>query len=400
MRTKDVMELYDRYVIGNYTRNPIVIVRGSGSRVWDVEGREYLDFFPGWGVNALGHCHPKVVSAIKEQCEKLIHIPNTYYNEPQAILSKRISESSFGGKCFFCNSGAEAVEASIKLARRYFRKVVGEDRYEVITMYGSFHGRTLAAITATAQPKYHDGFEPLVPGFKYIPFNDIDALRDAVGERTCAILMEPIQGEGGINVATQDFMAEARRICDETGILLILDEVQTGIGRTGKMFAYQHYGITPDIMALAKALGGGMAIGAMVAREGISAALTPGSHASTFGGNPLACSAAIAVFDAIEEENLLERAKKIGDKIMRALISLKERYEIMVDIRGKGLMIGIELDRPGEGLVMECMKRGLLINCTAGNVIRFMPSMTVKEEEVEEALSIFEDALKSFVTRD
>jgi len=389
------MELYDRYVIGNYARNPIAIVRGSGSRVWDAEGREYLDFFPGWGVNAIGHCHPKVVSAIKEQCEKLIHVPNNYYNEPQAILAKRISESSFGGKCFFCNSGAEAIEASIKLARRYFRKAKGEDRFEIITMYGSFHGRTIAAITATAQPKYQEGFEPLLPGFKYIPFNDIDALKDAVDERTCAVLMEPIQGEGGINVAEEDFMMEARRICDRTGALLILDEVQTGIGRTGKMFAYQHYGVVPDIMALAKALGGGMAIGAIVAKEEISAALTPGSHASTFGGNPLACRAAIAVFDAIYEEGLLERAEKMGNMIKEALISLKDRYGAIVDVRGKGLMIGVELDRPGDELVRECMRRGLLINCTAGKVIRFMPSMTVTEEEVKEALSIFEEALRN-----
>ena len=395
MRTQEIMELYDRYVIGNYARNPIAIVRGSGSRVWDAEGREYLDFFPGWGVNAIGHCHPKVVSAIKEQCEKLIHVPNNYYNEPQAILAKRISESSFGGKCFFCNSGAEAIEASIKLARRYFRKAKGEDRFEIITMYGSFHGRTIAAITATAQPKYQEGFEPLLPGFKYIPFNDIDALKDAVDERTCAVLMEPIQGEGGINVAEEDFMMEARRICDRTGALLILDEVQTGIGRTGKMFAYQHYGVVPDIMALAKALGGGMAIGAIVAKEEISAALTPGSHASTFGGNPLACRAAIAVFDAIYEEGLLERAEKMGNMIKEALISLKDRYGAIVDVRGKGLMIGVELDRPGDELVRECMRRGLLINCTAGKVIRFMPSMTVTEEEVKEALSIFEEALRN-----
>jgi acetylornithine/N-succinyldiaminopimelate aminotransferase len=395
LRTEEIMELYDRYVIGNYARNPIAIVRGSGSRVWDAEGREYLDFFPGWGVSAIGHCHPKVVSAIKEQCEKLIHVPNNYYNEPQAILAKRISESSFGGKCFFCNSGAEAIEASIKLARRYFRKVKGEDRFEIITMYGSFHGRTIAAITATAQPKYQEGFEPLLPGFKYIPFNDIDALKDAVDERTCAVLMEPIQGEGGINVAGEDFMMEARRICDRTGALLILDEVQTGIGRTGKMFAYQHYGVVPDIMTLAKALGGGMAIGAIVAKDEISAALTPGSHASTFGGNPLACRAAIAVFDAIYEEGLLERAEKMGNRIKEALISLKERYGAIVDVRGKGLMIGVELDRPGDELVRECMRRGLLINCTAGKVIRFMPSMTVTEEEVEEALSIFEEALRN-----
>ncbi len=289
-----------------------MFVRGEGSYLWDADGRRYIDLFPGWGVDGLGHCHPRVVAAIREQAGKLLHVANNYYMEPQARFAQIISERSFGGKCFFCNSGAEANEGAMKLARLATHAAAGKSRWKFITFQNSFHGRTLAAISATAQPKYHKGFEPIVPGFLYAPFNDLKAVEALVDNETCAILVEPIQGEGGVNVATPEFLQGLRKICDREGMILIFDEVQTGCGRTGKWFGYQHYGVTPDIMTLAKMLGGGAAIGAMVAQPKVADKLVPGTHASTFGGNPLACAAGIATFEAIEEENLLQNTVAVG----------------------------------------------------------------------------------------
>jgi len=389
-KSDETIKLFEKYVIGNYSRTPVVLVRGEGSRVWDAEGKRYLDLFPGWGVNGLGHCHPKVVRAIREQSRKLIHVANNFYNELQGRLAALISERSFGGKCFFCNSGAEANEAAIKLARRYS----GKGKFKIITMENSFHGRTLATITATAQRKYQEGFEPLVPGFSYVPFNDLGAVEAAIDAETCAVMVEPIQGEGGVNVPDEAYLKGLRQLCSDRGLLLILDEVQTGVGRTGEWFAHRLYGVEPDIMTMAKALGGGMAIGAMEARPDIAARLVPGTHASTFGGNPLASAAAIATFEAIEEENLLDNARITGQYLRDKLAALRARFDFIEEVRGKGLMVGMELTKPGSEIVTRCLERGLLINCTHERVIRFLPAMTISMAEIDEAVAILTGVLE------
>ncbi|MEJ5260799.1 MAG: aspartate aminotransferase family protein [Anaerohalosphaeraceae bacterium] len=389
MNTQEVIELYNRYVIGNYGRLPKVIVQGKGNIMIDLEGNQILDLFPGWAVSGIGHCHPRVVEAVQKQAAQLLHMDNTFYTLPQGQLAKLLSERSFGGKCFFCNSGAEANEAALKLARKYTAK----GKYKIITAEKSFHGRTFGAVTATAQPKYHDGFMPLVPGFEYVPFNDIQALTEAFDEEVAAVMIEPIQGEGGINPATAEYLHTIRNLCDEAGAVMILDEVQTGMGRTGKWFAYQHFDVVPDIITLAKALGGGVAIGAMIAKPEIAAALVPGTHASTFGGNPLACAAGIAVIEAIEAEHLLENAQRMGDYACRKLNELKSKYPFIEGIRGMGLMIGIQLNVPGAGIVSRCLEKGLRINCTQDTVLRFMPSMTITAEELDRAIAILDEVL-------
>ena len=389
MNTQDIIGLFDQYVIGNYGRLPRVIVKGQGCRLWDADGREILDMFPGWAVSGIGHCHPRVVEAIRKQAGELLHMDNTFYNIPQGQLAKLLSERAFGGKCFFCNSGAEANEAALKLARKYTPK----EKYKFITAERGFHGRTFATVTATAQPKYHDGFLPMLPGFVYVPYNDIDALHEAFSEEVAAVLVEPIQGEGGIHEATPEYMQTIRDLCDEYGALMILDEVQSGMGRTGRWFGYQHYDITPDIITLAKALGGGAAIGAMMARPQIAAALTPGTHASTFGGNPLACAAGIAVIEAIEQEHLLDNAVKMGAYARQKLELLKDKYPVIDHIRGKGLMIGIQLTMPGANIVSRCLEKGLRINCTQESVLRFMPAMIITQQEIDAALAILDQAL-------
>jgi len=388
--SRETPELYRKYVIANYPRKPVVIVRGQGSYVWDDQGRKYLDLFPGWGVNGIGHCHPRVVQAIQEQAGKLIHADNTYHMEPQADLARLISENSFGGQCFFCNSGAEANEAALKLVRLH----TAEGKYKVVTMENSFHGRTLATVTATGQPKYQKGLEPLPSGFVYVPFNDLSAVEDVVDDVTAAVMVEPIQGEGGVNLAEPEFLQGLRKLCDEREVLLILDEVQTGMGRTGRYFGYQHYDVTPDIMTLAKALGGGIAIGALVAKAEIAKSLVPGTHASTFGGNPLACAAAIAVFEAIQEEGLLENARRMGEYTRARLLELQQEFNFIKEARGMGLMIGVELDRPGGDIVRRCLEKGLLINCTHERVLRLMPAMTVKKEEINDGWAILKEAMK------
>ncbi len=398
MTTDETIRLFERYVIANYTRLPIVAVRGEGSTLWDAEGKRYLDLFPGWGVGGIGHCHPKVVAAIREQAGKLLHVANVpFYIEQQGRLAQLISEKSFGGQCFFCNSGAEANEAAIKLARRHAAERapegVGPSRYKVITTYNSFHGRTLTAVAATAQPKYHAGFYPLPPGFVHVPFSDADVVAKVCDDETCAILVEPIQGEGGVNVPTDDYLPRLRQLCDERGILLILDEVQTGVGRTGRWFGHQHWGVEPDIMTMAKALGGGLAIGAIEAKAEVARSLVPGSHASTFGGNPIACAGGIAAFEAIEEEGLLENAVRIGEQIKERMTALAAKVGFISEVRGMGCMIGVELDRPGADIVSACLERGLLINCTHDTVLRMLPSMAATEAEIGEGLDILEGVL-------
>jgi acetylornithine/N-succinyldiaminopimelate aminotransferase len=389
MTTQETIELFNQYVIANYGRLPRVMVKGEGCYLWDADGNKILDMFPGWAVSGIGHCPPKVVEAIRKQVGELIHIDNTFYSEPQGRLAKMLSERAFGGKCFFCNSGAEANEAALKLARLYTPK----EKYKFITCEGSFHGRTFATVTATAQPKYHEGFLPLLPGFVYIPFNNVKALESAFTDEVAAVLVEPIQGEGGINVATPEFLQAIRRLCDEKGAVMILDEVQTGIGRTGKWFGYQHFDVEPDIITMAKALGGGVAIGAMMAKAQVAACLVPGKHASTFGGNCLACAAGIATIEAIEEGNLLQHAAEMGRYAQERLRSLKEKYSAIDHVRGIGLMIGIQLTRPGAQIVSKCLDKGLRINCTHDTVIRFMPPMIVTKEQIDEAVGIFESVL-------
>jgi acetylornithine/N-succinyldiaminopimelate aminotransferase len=389
MTTKETIELYDKYVIANYKRLPRVIVRGEGCYLYDADGNKILDMFPGWAVSGIGHCHPKVVEALRKQAGELLHIDNTFYSEQQGELAKLLSERAFGGKCFFCNSGAEANEAALKLARI----ATAEGKYKFITAEGSFHGRTFATVTATAQPKYHEGFLPLLPGFIYVPFNDVKALEGAFSDEVAAVMIEPIQGEGGINVATKEYLETIRRLCDENGALMILDEVQTGMGRTGKWFAYQHYDIEPDILTLAKALGGGVAIGAMIAKEEVAAAFVPGKHASTFGGNCIACAAGIAVVEAIEEDHLLDNANRMGEYAKQKLLQLKQKYQIIESVRGIGLMIGVQLAGPGGEIVDKCLARGLRINCTNNTVLRFMPAMIVTKEQIDEAINILDGVL-------
>jgi len=389
MTKKETLELFERYVIPNYTRIPVVFVRGDGAWLWDADGKRYLDLFPGWGVNGIGHCHPRVVAAIREQAGQLLHVANNYYMEPQGRLAKIISDRSFGGQCFFCNSGAEAVEAAIKLARLH----TPPEKYKIITMRNSFHGRTLAAITATAQPKYQEGFGPLPQGFVYVPFNDLDAVANVIDDATCAVMVEPVQGEGGINIPSPDYLSGLRRLCTERGLLLILDEVQTGVGRTGKWFAHQHYGVTPDIMTMAKALGGGTAIGGIEATPEVAKSLVPGKHASTFGGNPLACAAAIATFEAIEEEGLLENAARMGDYACGRFEELSAKFAFIKDVRVLGMMMGIELDRPGADIVKRCLDAGLLINCTHDTVLRMLPPMTTTKEQIDEGVRVLSEVM-------
>lgn len=392
MNTNEIMEMFDKYVIANYGRLPRAIVKGEGNYLWDAEGNKILDMFPGWAVSGIGHCHPKVVDAIQKQAGELLHIDNTFYIEQQGLLAKLLSKRAFGGKCFFCNSGAEANEAAMKLARRHTSK----EKYKYITTEGGFHGRTFATVTATAQPKYHEGFMPMLAGFEYIPFNDVEALKKAFSDEVAAVMVEPIQGEGGINVASGEFMRAIRELCDEHGALMILDEVQTGMGRTGKWFGFQHYDVEPDIITLAKALGGGVAIGAMMARSDVAASLVPGTHASTFGGNPLACAAGIAVIEAIEEEGLIDNAIKMGEYAREKIEGLKEKHSIIDHVRGKGLMIGVQLSSDGSAIVSKCLEKGLRINCTQGTVLRFMPSMTVCKEELDAAIAILDSVLNDY----
>ncbi|MGZ3538520.1 MAG: acetylornithine/succinylornithine family transaminase, partial [Thermodesulfobacteriota bacterium] len=323
MDSQTMMTLSEKYVANTYARYPVLLVRGKGTRVWDLEGEEYLDFVSGLAVCNLGHCHPKVVKAIQEQAEKLIHVSNFYYIEPQIQLASLLCKHSFADKVFFCNSGAEANEGALKLARKYAKEKIGKDRYEIITMERSFHGRTLATLTATGQEKFRKGYEPLMPGFKYVPFNDIKALRNAIDSRTCAVMLEPIQGEGGVNCPSEGYLKSLREICDEAGLLLIYDEVQVGMGRTGKLFAYEHDGIEPDMLTLAKSLAGGVPIGALLIKKGIADSFKPGDHASTFGGNPLATAAGVAAITAIIDEGMLENCQKMGAYFLSQLEEIK-----------------------------------------------------------------------------
>jgi len=387
----EIIALAKRYVIGNYTRYPVCLVRGEGSWVWDAEGNRYLDFFPGWGCGILGHCPPRVVEAVREQVGQLIHVPNSWYTEPQVLLAQALSErTDFGGASFFCNSGTEAVEAAIKLARLHGKP---KGRYKVITTTGGFHGRTMGALTATAQPKYHAGVEPMLPGFTYVPFGDLDAAAKAVDAETAAILLEPIQGEGGINLPPAGYLEGLRALCDSAGILLIFDEVQTGLGRTGKWFAQQHWGVVPDIFTLAKALAGGIAMGAIVAKPEVGEKLKPGTHAATFGGNPVAARAALATIETIEADGLLDRATQVGERFAARFHALKAECPLILDVRVKGAMIGVELAVEGAPVVQACVQKGLLVNCTHQTVLRLLPAINVADEQIDEGCDTLAEVL-------
>jgi predicted acetylornithine/succinylornithine family transaminase len=385
-----VIELFKRYVVPNYNRYPVCLTKGEGSYVWDAEGNRYLDLFPGWGCNLLGHCPRPVVQAVQEQVATLIHVPNTWYIETQGLWAKALSERSFGGQAFFCNSGTEANEAAIKLARLHTPK----QRYKIITFTGGFHGRTLGSTAATAQPKYHEGLGPLMAGFVYAPYGDLEAVQKLVDAETAAIMVEPVQGEGGIRIPPKEFLAGLRTLCDDNGLLLIFDEVQSGFGRTGEWFAYQHFGVTPDVMTLAKALCGGIAGGAMLAKPEIAPSLRPGMHAATFGGNPIAARAGIAAIEMIEDENLLENARQVSDVFRSRLETLRGECDVIEDVRVLGLMIGIELAREGAAVVKACAERKLLINCTQGTVIRLLPALNLSQQQAHEACDILAEVLK------
>jgi acetylornithine/N-succinyldiaminopimelate aminotransferase len=382
------IELFDRYVIPNYKRFPVCLVRGEGSYVWDAEGNRYLDLFPGWGCNILGYSPPPVVRAIQAQIADLIHVPNTWYTEAQGEFAELLCTRGFG-QAFFCNSGAEAVEAAIKLAR-----LSGEGRYKIITFENSFHGRTLGALTATAQPKYHEGLGPLVAGFRYAPLNDLDEVKDLIDDETCGILLEPVQGEGGINVAENDFLVGLRQLADQHHCLLIFDEVQTGMGRTGSWFGYQQTPVQPDIMTLAKGLAGGVACGAMIARSEVAKSLRPGTHASTFGGNPLAMAAGIAAVRMIEEEGLLDNCRRMSERFRTRFEALQSELPLIRELRIRGMMIGIELNVPAAAAVQKAMQRGVLLNVTHDTVVRLLPAININEEQVDIGCEVVAEVLR------
>jgi acetylornithine/N-succinyldiaminopimelate aminotransferase len=392
--TQTVIQMDAEYMMTFVKRHPVVFVRGDGVKLWDTDGKEYLDFLAGIGVNGIGHSHPGLSAAIAKQAAELMHVSNLFYVPQQPMLGKRVVELSGLGKAFFCNSGAEANEAAIKLARKWSKQAYGPHKHEIITFYGSFHGRTMATVTATAQPKYHEGFEPMLPGFQYVPFNDLAALEAVISPATCAIMFEPIQGESGVHPATREFMSGVRKLCDDQGLLLILDEVQSGLGRTGKWFAHQHYGVKPDIMTLAKTLGGGFPIGACVATDNVAAAFVPGNHSSTFGGNPLACAAALAALGIIEQENLIENSAQVGTYMKDRLLDLKARRDDIIEVRGVGLMLGVEFSHEkAPEIGAECLRRGLVVNSVGKSVIRMLPPLIVRKEHVDSAMEVLSDSI-------
>lgn len=400
MELNEIMELDKKYFVNTFgSRTPVCFEYGKGINLWSTDGKKYTDLFAGIAVSALGHSHPNLVEAIKTQAEKFIHCSNLYYIEPQAKLAKALVENSCADKVFFSNSGAEANEAAIKLARIYFKKKGMPEKYEIITLEKSFHGRTLATIAATGQDKYQKPYCPLTPSFTSVPANDLEALKNAINENTCAVMLEPIQGEGGINLLSQEYMKGVRELCDKEGIFLILDEVQSGLGRTGKLLAYQHFDIEPDIFTLAKALGGGFPVGAMCAKDHVAKAFEPGDHGSTFGGNPLACAAGLAVVETMLNEKLVENSAKMGDYFIEQLCSLKEKYSFISDIRGKGLMIGIEVSNgKAKELVTACFESGYLVGNVGPGIMRVLPPLIVSKEDIDGFINVFDSILSRFTS--
>jgi acetylornithine/N-succinyldiaminopimelate aminotransferase len=392
MSNAEIVELAHQNLINTYGCTPIAFVRGTGAYLYDADGNRYLDFFCGLAVTSLGHGNPRVVRAIKDQAEKITHASNVFHTEPMARLAARLCAHFGNGRLFFANSGAEANEAAIKLARRWGHDR-GAGRYEIVSTLGSFHGRTLGTLSATGQEKYHLGFLPLVPGFRLVPYDDVDSLEKAIHDETVAIMLEPVQGEGGVVVPHPDYLKRVRELCDRRRILLILDEVQTGMGRTGKLFAFQHAGIKPDITTLAKALGGGLPIGAMIARAEIAESLTPGSHGSTFGGNPVACAAALAVLDTLEQDGALENAARVGGYMLDRLRKFARGCDRVAEVRGLGMMIGIVLRGEAKSAAEACLREYLIVNATAENVLRLLPPLTLTRDEADAGLTIVERVL-------
>jgi predicted acetylornithine/succinylornithine family transaminase len=380
---ESIIPLADKYMFHTYKRFPVALVRGQGCRVWDEEDKEYLDFVGGIAVCALGHSSPIVTRALAEQSKMLVHVSNLYYTRPQTELAQVLVKQSFADRVFFCNSGAEANEAAIKLARRFATEQYGPERHVIVSMTDSFHGRTMATLSATGQTKVQVGFAPLLQGFKFVPFNDIPGLEQAMDDSVCAVMVEPIQGEGGVVVPASDYLKRVKKLCREKKALLIFDEVQVGMGRTGKLFCYEHYQVTPDIMTLAKALGNGLPIGAMLSTEEMSGAFGAGSHATTFGGTPLVTAAALAVVKSLLEDGWIEHCRVVGDYFKGRLEELRRKFTMIKEVRGKGLILGIVLDRPGSAVVDACMKEGFLINCTQENVLRFIPPLIVDKPEID-----------------
>ena len=393
MTSQETIDLFKQYVIGNYRRYPVSLVRGEGSHVWDAEGKRYLDFFPGWGCNLIGHCPPRVVAALREQAGLLLHVPNTWHMEAQGLLAKAlVDRSGLDAQCFFCNSGAEANEAAIKLARLNGKP---KGRYKIITMLNGFHGRTFGALSATGQPKYHEGVAPMLAGFQYAPFGDLEAVAKLIDAETCAVMLEPIQGEGGINLPPDGYLQGLRELCDQHGLMLLFDEVQTGMGRTGTWFAFQNFGVEPDAVTLAKALAGGVACGGLLAKRPFAEKLVPGTHAATFGGNPIACRAALATIETIEADDLLPRAIHVGEAFRGRFEKLRSRCPLIQDVRVRGTMIGVELSIDGAGVVEQCLKRQLLVNCTHGNVLRLLPALNLADADLHAGCDILDEVLLS-----
>jgi acetylornithine/N-succinyldiaminopimelate aminotransferase len=390
MDTEEIIEMDAKYVMHTYGRHKIALVKGKGSTVWDAEGKKYIDCVAGIAVNNIGHANPKVADAICKQAKKLIHTSNLYYTEEQVTLAKLLSEVSPHQKSFFCNSGAEANEGAIKLARKHTGKG------GIIAMNNSFHGRTITTITATGQPKYQKGFEPLTPGFKHVPYGDIKAVSDAIDQNTAAVLVEPIQGESGVIVPPDGYLKDLKKVCTDNNVLLIFDEVQTGFGRTGEMFASQTFGVTPDITTLAKAIAGGFPMGAVMASNDVAETFEPGDHAATFGGNPLACAAAKASINFILDENLLDKSKEMGAYFISKLNQIKEQNSVVTEVRGKGLMIGVELSIECGKIIDELFAKGVIVNCAAGNVLRFVPPLTISKQEIDNVISALDEVLSKY----
>ncbi|MDI6729715.1 MAG: acetylornithine transaminase [Thermodesulfovibrionales bacterium] len=391
--TRVIINRADKVIAKTYNRFPIVITRGKGCTVWDSEGKAYTDFVAGIAVCNLGHAHPAVSKALSDQANILFHVSNLYYTVPQVELASWLVDKSFADKVFFCNSGAEANEAAIKLVRKYFSDKGELHRNRIIAMEKSFHGRTMATLSATGQDKIKQGFDPLLEGFDFVPFNDINALKDKIDSFTCAVLMEPVQGEGGVHCPDAEYLKNVRRLCDERGVLLIFDEIQTGMGRTGKLFAYEHFGIKPDVMTLAKALANGLPIGAMLAKEHIAAAFGPGSHASTFGGTPVVTAASLEVVRTLVRERIIDHCLQVGAYFKKRLLWLKDRHDSIVDVRGIGLLLGIKLKTDGRHVVKECMGKGFLINCVQGNILRFIPPLIIEKDEIDSLITCLDEIL-------
>ncbi len=394
MNNKEIAKLTEQHVASTYGRFPIALVRGKGTKVWDASGKQYTDFVAGIAVDNLGHCHPDVVAAIRQQAGRLLHVSNLFHIESQSLLAKALTQNSFADKVFFCNSGAEANEAAIKLARRFFFDKGEKFRREIISMKDSFHGRTMGAISATGQKKFHEGFAPLLPGFKYVPFNNLEAVKKALSSKTCAVLVEPIQGEGGVNLPDKNYLKELKKLCAKNGSLLIFDEVQTAFGRTGKLFAYESYGVKPDIMTLAKALGGGVAIGALAATNKVMKSFVPGTHAATFGGNPLACSAALAAFKVYSKAGFLEKTAQTGDYFISRLRELEKSFSVVKEVRGIGMLLAMELKQPAGSIVEDGLREGYLINCIKQNILRFIPPLVITKKEIDGLVASLSQSLE------